>query len=85
MNKGEIMTIDEVHNYFGSDGKACKALGQSRQAFTHWRIKGYIPPLQQLRFEQVTNGDLKADIVKPIRQKHNEINQGQDNEQANNS
>ncbi|HMF72308.1 MAG TPA: Cro/CI family transcriptional regulator [Flavitalea sp.] len=55
------MTLEEVYQYFGSGNQACKALGLTRQSFSIWTKRGYIPMLQQLRLEKLTHGELKAD------------------------
>lgn len=54
------MTLEEVYQYYGSANQACKALGLTRQSFTAWNKRGYIPMLQQLRLEKLTNGKLCA-------------------------
>ena len=60
--KEVIMTIDEVKQYFGSDYKVCQALGIERQNFTVWRKKGVIPPIHQLKLQELSNGELTARI-----------------------
>jgi predicted site-specific integrase-resolvase len=55
------MGIEESVNFFGSGNKLCKALGLARQNLTDWRRKGYIPMIQQMRLERVTEGKLRAD------------------------
>lgn len=55
------MGIEESVKFFGSGNKLCKALGLARQNLTDWRRKGYIPMIQQMRLERVTEGKLRAD------------------------
>lgn len=69
------MTVDEVEAYFGCGARACEAIGRSRQSFTNWRARGYIPLLQQYRLQEYTEGALRADCAhvpprKKITQKH---------------
>jgi hypothetical protein len=56
------MTIDEVLKYFKTQYRVCKELEISRQNFTKWIEKGYIPYTQQHRLENLTEGKLKANI-----------------------
>lgn len=65
---GAIMKLEEVYQYYGSANQACKALGLSRQSFSVWNKRGYIPILQQLRLEKLTNGKLLADEKHAYRQ-----------------
>lgn len=61
------MNIDELVNEFGSGRKACIALGISDRNFSNWKTRGWIPQAQQLRFEKLTEGRLKADEFGPDR------------------
>ena len=53
------MTKDEVIARFGSASKAAKALGLSSQAVLQWRA---VPLHWQIVLEQMTNGELKAEL-----------------------
>jgi DNA-binding transcriptional regulator YdaS (Cro superfamily) len=55
------MTLIEVINEFKSMNKLSKLLGIARQNLTQWQKNGYIPALQQLHIEKITNGKLKAE------------------------
>ncbi|HAT1796290.1 TPA: Cro/Cl family transcriptional regulator [Legionella pneumophila] len=55
------MTVDEVLKYFGSGAAVGRELGLCRTTFNAWRMRGYIPRLQQYRIERVTEGKLKID------------------------
>lgn len=54
------MTLDDVITYFGNKKRAAEAIGLKRQSVTLWLDKGYVPLLQQYRFEKITKGKLKA-------------------------
>ncbi len=64
-SRGEIMTLDEAEEYFGSLYQACRGLNIARQNVTKWRKKGYIPLLQQYRIAELTEGELMPDTVDP--------------------
>lgn len=55
------MTLDEVYNHFGSGAAVGRELGLCRTAFNAWKMRGYIPRLQQYRIERLTDGKLKMD------------------------
>lgn len=55
------MEIDQAIKYFGTAYKLCKVLGIRNQNVTQWKRYGRIPFTQQIRIEQFTNGELKAD------------------------
>jgi len=54
------MTTDEIHAYFGSIRKAIKAIGLTRTSFYHWMSQGKVPYDRQKKYEELTNGILKA-------------------------
>ena len=56
------MKPEDVLQYYPSRAAACRALYISRQCFTSWVKRGYVPYRQQLKFEKITNGVLKADV-----------------------
>lgn len=56
------MTIDEVLKHFGSGAAIGRELGLCRTAFNTWKMRGYIPRMQQYRIERITDGKLKMDI-----------------------
>lgn len=55
------MTIEEAVSYYGTAVKLCRELGIAKQNVTHWRKRGYIPFYQQLRIQEFSDGQLKAD------------------------
>jgi hypothetical protein len=59
------MTIEEAYNYFGSGWQICKTLALKPQNWTNWKNQGYIPELQQIRLQLLTEGELKADKEYP--------------------
>lgn len=59
------MTLFEVQAYFGTYYQACKSLGIAPQNMTKWKLKGYIPLLQQYRIAELTDGKLMPDKVDP--------------------
>lgn len=61
------MTTDEVSKYFGSDTKASRVLGITRQSFSKWRILGFIPALHQLKIQELTKGKLKATAASAVK------------------
>ena len=56
------MTTEEVLKYFGSGAAIGRELGLCRTTFNAWRMRGYIPRLQQYRIERITDGKLKMDV-----------------------
>lgn len=54
------MTLQELIEHFGSQGKVARALGLRQPSVSSWKDKG-VPPLRQLQFEAITRGRLKAD------------------------
>lgn len=55
------MKPDEVLEYFGSGAAVCRELNLHRTTFHVWKVRGYIPRLQQYRLERLTDGKLKID------------------------
>ncbi len=56
------MTLDEVLNYFGSGAAIGRELGLCRTTYNTWRMRGYIPRMQQYRIERITEGKLTMDV-----------------------
>jgi DNA-binding transcriptional regulator Cro len=52
------MDLKDAVKHFGSQNQLAKALGIARQNITRWVNDG-IPPLQQYRLEEITQGKLK--------------------------
>jgi DNA-binding transcriptional regulator YdaS (Cro superfamily) len=55
------MDITKLIKHFGSQVAVAQALGVTQPTISMWKARGKIPALQQLRIEQVTKGQLKAD------------------------
>jgi DNA-binding transcriptional regulator YdaS (Cro superfamily) len=55
------MDITKLIKHFGSQVAVAEALGISQPTVSMWKARGKIPALQQLRIEQITGGQLKAD------------------------
>ncbi len=60
------MTIDEAIKWFGSGRKLCYALKLTGQSITYWKKIGKIPESNQLRIQQLTNGELIADDLRSL-------------------
>ena len=56
------MEIDDVLNYFGSARATCKLLGIAEQNFTVWKKNKFIPLINQIRLQEITKGQLKANM-----------------------
>jgi len=54
------MSVDEVLKYFGSGAAVGRELGLCRTTFDSWRMRGYIPRLQQYRIERITANVVNA-------------------------
>jgi hypothetical protein len=68
------MTIEETEKFFGTLYKACQQLGLVPQNITRWKMKGYIPLLQQYRIAEITEGFLMPDEIDPkILKKRNQL------------
>lgn len=55
------MTLDQAIKYFGSPTDIALALKISRQSVNSWATRGFIPPYQQLRLQELSKGVLIAD------------------------
>lgn len=55
------MTFQELLDYYnGSMANAGRALNLTYQCVNRWSITGYIPLLQQHKYAEITNGELKV-------------------------
>jgi hypothetical protein len=61
------MTYDELIAHYGSPAQAAAARGLDRQVLHGWKSRGSIPLEQQLQYELLTDGALKADISPELR------------------
>jgi len=60
------MTYDDLIDYYGSAAKAGDAIGLTRQGVFRWK-ETFIPLVQQVEYEVLTNGELLADLPASIR------------------
>jgi len=56
------MNVEDLEMFFGSIYRAAKEAGFSSSAPYHWRKQGFIPVKAQLVFEELTKGELVAEI-----------------------
>jgi len=56
------MTLEDIKEHFVLYSNAMRQVGLSKHAYLNWRTAGYIPYHQQVKFEKLTNGKLKANI-----------------------
>lgn len=62
------MTFDDLISHFRTVPAAASALSQAvgrvvpRQTIHRWRVAGSIPLDQQIEFEKLTDGQLRADL-----------------------
>lgn len=58
----KIMTYEELKNYYKTGYRFHKGTGMSQNSFLNWRRKGFIPIESQIKIQNITNFDLKANI-----------------------
>jgi hypothetical protein len=58
---------DAVRHFNGNASELARALGLGVRSVYNWRIRGRIPPLQQYRLEELTQGQLRRDSPAPSR------------------
>lgn len=56
------MTIDEVKKYFSTSYQFQKKTGMMHNNFLNWEKKGFIPIKTQIKLQELTNGELKANL-----------------------
>lgn len=56
------MTLDDVKKYFYTSYRFQKKTGMMHNNFTNWEKKGFIPIKTQIKLQELTNGDLKANL-----------------------
>jgi DNA-binding transcriptional regulator Cro len=54
------MTAEEIYQYFGSAYSAAKAIGITKQAFSKWIEKRFVPFNRQIAIQKITKGKLVA-------------------------
>ncbi|WP_071304468.1 hypothetical protein [Francisella tularensis] len=57
------MKIADVISYFGDRPTAYKKIKVYRQKFRGWEIRNSIPYKWQVRIQEITNHELKADDI----------------------
>lgn len=63
------MTYDEIIEHYGGESKAATARGIDRQRVHGWKARERIPTDDQIAYEVLTGGTLKADIPSEIRER----------------
>jgi hypothetical protein len=61
------MTYDQLVRYYGTPIAAAKARRIDRQRVHGWKKRGSIPLTDQVEYEVVTGGRLKADLPRAVR------------------
>ncbi len=56
------MTYDDLISHFRTEAAAADARGIPRQTVHRWKKSGLVPLDQQIAFERVTDGALRADL-----------------------
>lgn len=62
------MTPKQLIDHFGTPAKAAAARGLDRQIVHGWQKRKSIPIEQQIAYEVVTDGKLRADLPEQVRQ-----------------
>ncbi len=62
MKKGEEMTFEDVIRYYGNSYQFFKKTGKASANYRNWAERGYIPIETQLILEELTKGELRADL-----------------------
>jgi DNA-binding transcriptional regulator Cro len=62
------MTYADLIAHYGTPSAAAAARGIDRQRVNGWRIRDRIPIEDQIEYEVLTNGALRADLPEAIRQ-----------------
>ena len=61
------MTYDELIEHYGGESKAATARGIDRQRVHGWKGRDRIPTDDQIEYEVLTGGKLRADIPDQVR------------------
>lgn len=65
------MTYDDLIAYFGSAASAATARAIDRQRVHGWKKRSRIPTDDQIAYEVLTQGGLKADLPTSVREQGN--------------
>ena len=68
------MTYEELIRHYKSEAEAARARGIDRQRVHGWKHRERIPTDDQIAYEVVTSGALKADIPDEIRVGNDALN-----------
>lgn len=55
------MQVEKIIKHFGSQVAVAQALGVAQPTISMWKARGRVPPLQQLRLQELTDGQLRAE------------------------
>lgn len=61
------MTYSDLVRHYGSEANAARARSIDRQRVHGWKRRGRIPTDDQIAYEVLTGGELRADIPTEIR------------------
>lgn len=61
------MTYEQLVAHYGTPAAAAHARGIDRQRVNGWRVRNKIPTDDQIEYEVLTKGALRADLPKAIR------------------
>lgn len=61
------MTYDELIAHYGSESEAARARNIDRQRVHGWKNRPRIPTDDQIEYEVLTSGTLKADLPDSVR------------------
>jgi len=56
------MKLEDLVTKYGTYANAFRTLGMGSSSYAAWRKSGFIPINTQMKIEQMTNGDLVADM-----------------------
>jgi hypothetical protein len=57
------MTLNEIKAYFGSSYQFNLKTKMNHRNYKNWAVKGFVPIKTQIKLEEFTNGELKADLL----------------------
>lgn len=62
------MTYEDLIAHYKAPAKAAAARGIDRQVVHGWKLRGRIPLDEQVQYEMLTDGKLKADLPEGFRE-----------------
>jgi hypothetical protein len=66
------VTLEELHNHYGSWAELTRRLGLGVNSYQYWQRIGYIPKRAQSHIERITKGFFKADDRKERDERRND-------------